>query len=43
MSFLCCYHGDILANGNMPEGEIDSVADDRIVEILLFFYRLIFG
>jgi len=24
MSFLCCYYGNIQANGNMPEGQIDS-------------------
>ena len=31
------------ANGNMPEGEFDSVADDRMVQIvLLFLYRLMF-
>ena len=36
MSFLYCYHGD------MPKGEID-VCGDRMVEILLFLYRLMFS
>ena len=44
MSFLYSYYGGMQSNGIRREGEIGSVADDRMIEVgLLFLYRLMFG